>query len=267
MFKSQFGFLSIVDSKGISFQINSKLGDFITISSYMINNNKQKKIKNHEINRYGYLAEGEDCSSLNQDLSNIEKYQVRILGDKTFNIKYNSNIEFDILEPGSLYMKSLTNSLEQICLFRTDKISESAFYSLQIIDTTKQQTTTSILLPAVLENIYNDILEKNEVRYYTQGTFESEPDNDLEYFYKVKQIKGEIKVYKAQCNNYPFCQYSKENLDENNFNEIYNIDEYFIYSKKATDFEKYDSQNIPVFIVLCLSDSCEYNFIIEKSTE
>jgi hypothetical protein len=84
--------------------------------------------------------------------------------------------------------------------------------------------------------------------------------------YNVKQIKGEIKVFFSQCDKFPNCEITKKDLENNNnIISLYNINEVFTISKKAKDFTNYSPENILMYIILCLSDSCEYSFIINKS--
>ena len=263
IFGAQSGIIEI--GNAIKFIIHAKKGDIISISSHIISQNKKKKISNYEINMYGYLK-GSDCIYLNEDINDIEKYQLRIIGDESINIKYDMNTDFENTEPGILYMKQFKEIKEQICLF-PKTIGVNIFYSMQIIDVSKQQTTNSILLPALIGELYNDILDKDEIRYYRQGTFESNPDKELNYLYNIRQIKGEIKVFVTQCNNYPNCKYTKEDLEKNDNNiiNLNRIGENFIYINKAINLINHDSEKIPVYIILCISETCEYDFIINKS--
>ena len=92
------------------------------------------------------------------------------------------------------------------------------------------------------------------------------PSIELMYLYNVRQVKGEIQVYISQCDNFPYCEFSKEDL-ENDINVIrlYNIDESFTYSKRAKDLIKYNPQKFYAYIILCKTKLCEFNFIINTS--
>ena len=260
---------NVIQTKPIFIQISSKTGEFISLYTHIIKNSKKKIVSNHEISLFGFLNEKDciDCIYFKEEISNLEKYQIRILGDKEISIKYNKETTYEYTEPGDLYIKEFSkNKLEKICLKPKNDL-DSIFFGIQIIDTNKQTTSNVILQSTIFGAFYNDKLYKNEIRYYRQGLFDPNKNDDLRYLYNVRQIKGEIKVYITQCDNFPFCKYTKEDLENNNeVKNLYNINEFFIYSKKSTDFKKYDPVKMPVYIILCLSDSCEYKFIINKST-
>ncbi len=137
---------------------------------------------------------------------------------------------------------------------------------MQIIDISDQTTSNIILQPSIFGSFYNDKLYKNEIRYYRQALYDIIKKDDLRYIYSVLQIKGEIKVYISECDNFPYCTFTKENIEKNDkIISLYNINDIFVYSKRSTDFVNYDPEKIYVYIILCLSDSCEYTFIINKS--
>ena len=260
---------NVIQTKPIFIQISSKTGEFISLYTHIIKNSKKRMISNHEISLFGFLNEKDciDCIYFKEDISDLEKYQIRILGDKEISIKYNKDTTYEYTESGDLYIKEFSkNKLEKICLKPKNDL-DSIFFGLQIIDTNKQTISNAILQSTIFGAFYNDKLYKNEIRYYRQGLFDPNKNDDLRYLYNVRQIKGEIKVYISQCDNFPFCKYTKEDLENNDeIKNLYNVNEFFIYSKKSNDFKIYDPEKIPVYIILCLSDSCEYKFIINKST-
>jgi len=260
---------NVIQTKPIYIQISSKTGEFISLYTHIIKNSKKRIISNHEISLLGFLNEKDciDCIYFNEIISDIEKYQIRILGDNEISIKYNKDTTFEYTEPGVLYIKEFSkNKLEKICLKPKNDL-DSIFFGMQIIDVSKQTTSNVILQSTIFGAFYNDKLYKNEIRYYRQGLFDPNKNDDLRYLYNIRQIKGEIKVYISQCDNFPFCQFTKEYLENNDkIKTLYNINEFFIYSKKSTDFNKFDPEKIPVYIILCLSDFCEFTFIINKST-
>ena len=257
--------INIIQTNPIFFEIHAKTGDFISINTHIINNSKKRIISNHEISLYGLLQE-KDCIYFSEKNEDIEKYQIRILGDKEISIKYNKDTIYEITKPGILYIKEFSgNELNKICLKQKNDL-DSIFFGIQIIDISKQTVSNVILQPLIFGSFYNDKLYKNEIRYYRQGLFDNE-DEDLRYLYNVRQIKGEIKVYVTQCNNFPYCSFSKEDIEKNDkVMSLYNINDIFVYSKKAVDLYNYDPEKFYVYIILCLSDSCEYTFIINKST-
>ena len=263
-----FGALSSnVESGSISMEINAKAGEFISIFTHIINNPIRRIISNYYISLYGYLNE-KDCIYFDEKIFGFEKYQVRILGDKEISIKYNQDSIYDYSESGILYLKEFGQykKLEKICI-QPKNYYDSIFFSLQIINTSNQKISNVILQPSIFGALYNDILYKNEVRYYRQGSFDSIAKGSLRYLYNVRQIEGEIKVFISKCDTFPSCSYSKENLERNNdIISLYNINDNFIYSEKSTDLTIYNPSNIYVYIILCLSDICKYSFIINKST-
>ena len=210
--------------------------------------------------------EEKDCIYFNEKNSNIEKYQIRILGDKKISIKYNNNEIYDITEPNALYIKEFSQKINKICLKQENDL-ESIFFNIQIINIDEQTTSKINLEPIVSNAYYYDYLKKNEIRYYRQGTFDSNKNSELKYIYNVRQIKGEIKVYVSKCDTYPNCNFNKDNIEKDeNAISLYNINDFFIFSKKSTYYSTYDPEKILVYIVLCLSNSCEFSFILNKST-
>ena len=261
--------INIMQDMPILLEISSNTGEFISLYTHIVKNAKKRKISNSEISLYGYLKETDDidCIYFNDDNADIEKYQVRILGDKQISIKYNHDTNFEYTEDGMLYVKEFSKTnLEKICLKSKNEL-DSVFFGMQIVDISNQKVSNVILQPTIFGAFYSDTLYKNEIRYYRQGLFDPNQKEDLRYLYNVRQISGEIKVYISLCDNFPYCKYSKEDLENNdNIKSLYNINEYFFYSKKSTNFVKYDPEKIPVYIILCLSDSCEYTFILNKNT-
>lgn len=258
---------SNIESSSISMEISAKVGEFISIFTHIINNPTKKIISNYDISLYGYLNE-KDCIYLDEKILELEKYQVRILGDKEISIKYNQETNYDYSESGVLYLKEFKQNkkLEKICI-QPKNYYDSVFFSLQIINTSNQRITNVILQPSIFGALYNDILYKNEIRYYRQGSLEFNTKESLRYLYSVRQIEGEIKVYTVKCGTFPSCTYFKANLEvEYQIKSLYNINDNFIYSEKSTDISIYDHSNIYVYIILCLSDICKYTFTINKST-
>ena len=256
--------INIEKSKQVFIEIKAKTGEFISLYTHFINYSKKRRINNYEISLYGLLEE-KDCIYFDENI-NVGKYQVRILGNKEISIRYNKNTTYEYNEPGILYIKEFTEKLDKICLKQKNDL-DSIFFGLQIVDISNQSTSKVILQPTVFGAFYKDILYKNEIRYYRQGLFDSNKKDDLRYLYSFRQIKGEIKVYVGECNTFPECKFTKEELERNNKNiELYNIDEYFIYSKRSIDFKNYDPEKFLAYIILCLTDSCEYSFILNKST-
>ena len=66
---------------------------------------------------------------------------------------------------------------------------------------------------------------------------------------------------------YPNCDFTKETIekDENTIS-LYNINGLFVHSINSDEAQINDSENILVYVVLCLTDSCKYKFILNKST-
>ena len=253
--------------KIVFFEIKAKTGDFISLYTHIIDNSQKRLISNKEISLYGYLEE-KDCIYFDERILNIKKYQVRIIADKSISIRYNKDTSYEYSEPGVLYLKEFSEKNDKICLKPKHDLYE-IFFGLQIVDTSAQATSKIILQPSIIGAIYKDILYKDEIRYYRQGLFDYNKNSDLRYIYNVKQIKGEIKVFVSQCNKFPNCEITKKDLERNDNNKninLYNIDDVFTFSTRAKDFQDYTPENILMYIILCLSDSCEYSFIINKST-
>ena len=255
--------INVIQNSGY-IEIKAKTGEHIYLYTHIIDDTNKRVISNYQLSLFGYLQE-KDCIYFNDEISKIQKYQVRILSDKSISIKYNSSTSFEFTETNVLYIKEFSNKLNKICLKQKNDL-ESIFFDMQIIDISKEANSKVILQPAILGNIYNDKLSKDEIRYYRQGLFDPNPSDELIYHYSIRQIEGEIEVYIAQCDNFPYCQYSKTDLEKNeNVTKLYNLDEVFIYSKKSKDLIKYDPQKIEVYLILCKTDSCQFSFIINKS--
>jgi len=256
---------NFMEIKSVFFEIKAKTGDFISLYTHIIDNSQQRLISNHEISLYGYLEE-KDCIYFDENIVNIKKYQIRIIADKVISIRYNKDTTYEYTEPGVLYLKEFSEKIDKICL-KQKYDSDSIFFRLQIVDTSDQKSSNIILQPSILGAFYKDILSKDEIRYYRQGLFDNNEISDLRYIYNVKQIKGEIKVFVSQCEKFPNCEITKKDLENNNkIISLYNIDGSFTFSTKAKDFSNYTPENILMYIILCLSDLCEYSFILNKST-
>ena len=259
-----FGAQSInIENSGF-ISIKAKTGEYISVNNHIIDDTDKRIISNYQLSLYGYLQE-KDCIYFDDEIANIKRYQVRILADKVISIKYNSSTDYEFTEPGVLYIKEFTEKLRKICLKQKDDL-ESIFFSMQIIDISDEKTTKAILHPAIPGNLYNDRLIKDEIRYYRQGLFEPNPNDELMYRYSVRQIEGEIEVYVGKCNNFPFCQYTKEDLlNKDKVKKLYNLDEYFTYARRAKDLTNYNLESFEVYLILCKSEVCDFHFIINKS--
>ena len=244
-------------------EIRAKTGDIISLYSHFIDNPKKKIPHDYDININGYLQQ-KDCIYF--DDFNIEKYQIRILGDKKISIKYNNETKYSDTEPQILYLNEINNQkLNKICLKPKDDL-ESVFFNIQILDISKQ-AKCPILQPLVLDAIYQDKLSKNEIRYYKQGLFEPNQNSELKYIYNVHQIEGKINVYVTKCSTYPNCDFTKEKLEKDeNAISLYNINGLFVHSIHSDEYQTNDSENVLIYVILCLTDSCKYKFILNKST-
>jgi hypothetical protein len=133
--------INIEDSGYISIQ--AKPGEYISVYNHIVDDSDKRIISNYKLSLYGYLQE-KDCIYFDDEISKIERYQVRILADKVISIKYNSNTVYEYTEPGVLYIKEFTEKLNKICLKQKDDL-ESIFFSMQIIDISDETTTKAIL--------------------------------------------------------------------------------------------------------------------------
>ena len=252
--------------KGKTFEIRAKTGEMISLYTHIIDNTKKFIPRDYDINIYGYLQQ---IYCIYFDDFNIEKYQIRILGDKEISVKYNSEKKEDT-ESKILYLKEFNNEkLNEICL-EPKKSLDSIFFNIQIIDISKQTKSTSIVQPILFDAIYKDELSKNEIRFYKQGLFDSNQNEELKYLYNIHQKEGEIKVYVTNCKDYPDCDFTKDSLEnlENDGKAIslYNINGLFVHSKVSENYDSNDSENMLIYVVLCLSNLCKYDFILNKST-
>ena len=84
-----FGAKSInIMENSVYFEINAKTGEYISIYTHLIDDTNKRIISNYELSLFGYLQE-KDCIYFKDEISQIEKYQVRILSDREIFIKYN----------------------------------------------------------------------------------------------------------------------------------------------------------------------------------
>ena len=156
-----FGAQSINIENSGYISIKAKTGEYISVYNHIIDDTDKRIISNYQLSLYGYLQE-KDCIYFDDEISNIKRYQVRILADKVISIKYNSSTIYEYTEPGVLYIKEFTEKLRKICLKQKDDL-ESIFFSMQIIDISDERETKAILHPAIPGNIYNDRLLKEEM--------------------------------------------------------------------------------------------------------
>ena len=247
-------------------KISAKNGENISLFTHIINNSKKKMPRDYDINLYGYLNERE-CIYFNDDLKGIDKYQIRILGDKNISILYNEDINYEYTEPGILYIKEYKERIDKLCLRQANEL-ESVFFNIQILDVSKQIDSTVNMQPILFDVIYTDELSLNEIRFYRQGLFDPNKDNsELKYTFNVHQSEGSIKVYTTKCKDYPNCKFNKENIEaDKNAISLYNINEIFTYSKKASDIVLDDPETIPVYVILCQNGPCKYKFVLSKSS-
>ena len=259
--------------ENINLKIKGKKGDIISIFTRITQNQDHKNIEYNNFYAYGFL-DSKDCFYFN-DLNPPMRYQVRVIGDKKISLKYfyandNKTDEetIDILNENEYYYKELNEQLTKICLRQINN-SDTIFFSLQVVKVDNQQTSSLINLPLVFNMVYKDSLRQNEVRYYTQGVYENNTiDEELKYIFNLNRLKGEVVVYYDQCDDYPNCLYSKEILEANStFKKLFNIDEVFIHSKNVKDVKILDNKKPFVYIVLCLSEFCSYEFNLQKSDE
>ena len=247
-------------------KISAKTGENISLFTHIINNSKKKMPRDYDINLYGYLNERE-CIYFNDDFTGIDKYQIRILGDKKISILYNEDINYEYTEPGILYTKEYKERINKLCLRQGNEL-ESVFFNIQILDISKQISSTIIMQPILFDVIYSDELSLNEIRFYRQGLFDPNKDNsELKYTYNVHQSEGLIKVYVTKCKDYPNCKFTKESIEsDKDAKSLFNINEIFSYSKKASDIVLDDPETIPVYAILCQNGPCKYKFVLSKSS-
>ena len=265
LFGAQSANFELYKSKIIT--IKAETGEFISFFTHIINNPVKINLRKIDINFYGFL-EQKECIYIENNIEKDEKYQIRILGDKNISIIYDNNSIYEYTEPAILYLNELNEKLKRICLKQSYNY-DSIFYNIQIINLSKKRNKNSyvFLQPILFDAYYSDKLSKGEFRYYYQGLFDPNKNSELNYIYNAHQIKGEIKVYVTKCSDYSNCDFNKEYLEKDKETKIlYNIDEFYTHSKKSTDYTSFHRNQLLYYVILCLSDTCEYKFVLNKNT-
>lgn len=171
---------------------------------------------------------------------------------------YNENEEY-LIEKNSRTVIEKFDPLSSINISSDD-------YSLFQLQFINENNFESILSPLILNSNNNDILNENEIRYFSIQYLNNENAENL-YVFKIKEKNGKsIKAYVHKCEDYPLCIYNKTYLETLINNKDKNLIIFKEESKGNLNCEiktsKLSLEN--VLIVQCENEKCFYNINIEN---
>ena len=266
--------------------INGREGEYLTLSSHIINVSENKEgmaqkglILPNGPEVTGYLEEKKiqkECFPI--DLTD-EKYreikQLYITGKiytkyALFYLEDDEEKEIEaskteIIDGQLSYAMNIERKLYYICFELPDGTSTALKQSSMVF-------TFSVSEPSILPNLYKyyppqltgeifrRMIPKGQIVFFSGTKY---IDFEKKYDYSLYQIKGLAKMYIADCRQYPDCHYSEEGL--NNLIDPKNTNQMYIWTatedkSSALGNEKY------VMVVHCIDDDNENNGFCEFET-
>ncbi len=132
------------------------------------------------------------------------------------------------------FKKPSSNEFRYVCFERpSDEFftQMTLIFSFQIIDYGKlKQKSFTYTEPMLSGQFYRRLLPKGYVDFYHVGKLDG---SAKKFDYTLSNIKGEAKLYIAECTTFPFCKYSEEDLPMLNNTIISHANNHMIY---GTDY-------------------------------
>ena len=212
---------------------------------------------------FSKLNKPEDIFTLLISNENNSTYQIIMQTNNTINYicknQLNNENEEYLIEKNSRTVIEKFDSFSDINISSDD-------YSLFQLQFIYENNFESILSPLILNSNNNDILNENEIRYFSIQYLNTVNAENL-YVFKIKEKNGKsIKAYVHKCEDYPLCIYNKTYLETLINNKDKNL---FIFEEKSKGNLKYEIETSKlslenVLIVQCENEKCFYNINIEK---
>ena len=213
---------------------------------------------------FSKLNKPEDIFTLLILNENNSTYQIIMQTNNTINYicknQLNNENEEYLIEKNSRTVIEKFDSFSDINIASDD-------YSLFQLQFINENNFESILSPLILNSNNNDILNENEIRYFSIQYLNNENAENL-YVFNVEEKNGKsIKAYVHKCEDYPLCIYNKTYLETLINNKDKNLIKFKEKSKGNLKCEietsKLSLEN--VLIVQCENEKCFYNINIENT--
>ena len=244
--------------------INFETNDYIsmTIIPYSIIMAFGSQLFNINFNYINYM-EPNNTNIINLSLDeNNTKYEISVVTNETIKIQLN---DVEEIKPNYRYIFSLSNTQNFI---KVNSYNYSLF-QIQLINGTKREDNYYYFLNPLLLNSTNyDILNDNEVRFYSIDYLNSSFFNSNKYIFKVNSIEGDISAYIHKCISYPYCIYNssyiQKLIDEKDKNLL-------IFNRKNKNYLNYEIEDIEnfnienVLIIKCGNSECKIEIYIENN--
>jgi hypothetical protein len=190
------------------------------------------------------------------------KYEISVVTNETIKIQLN---DVEEIKPNYRYIFSLSNTQNFI---KVNSYNYSLF-QIQLINGTKREDNYYYFFNPLLLNSTNyDILNDNEVRFYSIDYLNSSFFNSNKYIFKVNSIEGDISAYIHKCISYPYCIYNssyiQKLIDEKDKNLL-------IFNRKNKNYLNYEIEDIEnfnienVLIIKCGNSECKIEIYIENN--
>ena len=244
--------------------INFETNDYISMSiiPYSILMSLGSQLFNINFNYINYI-EPNKSNIINLNLGdNNTKYEISIVTNDTIKIQL-YEVEEDI-KPNYRYLYTLPTNQNFIKVISNNY----SLYQMQLINGTKREDNYYYLLNSLLLNSTNyDILNDNEVRFYSIDYLNSSFFSSNKYVFKINSIEGDVSAYIHKCISYPYCIYNssyiQKLIDEKDKNLL-------IFNKEKT-YLNYEIENIEnfnienVLIIQCGNAECKIEINIENN--
>ena len=244
--------------------INFETNDYISMSiiPYSILMAFGSQLFNINFNYINYM-EPNNTNIINLSLDeNNTKYEISVVTNETIKIQLK---DVEEIKPNYRYIFSLSNTQNFI---KVNSYNYSLF-QIQLINGTKREDNYYYFLNPLLLNSTNyDILNDNEVRFYSIDYLNSSFFNSNKYIFKVNSIEGDISAYIHKCISYPYCIYNssyiQKLIDEKDKNLL-------IFNRKNKNYLNYEIEDIEnfnienVLIIKCGNSECKIEIYIENN--
>ena len=274
-----------IDSSSLaSITINSPIGEYITLSSHIIqiseNSNgisEKGLILPNGPQITGFLEEKQfqkECFPIDlTDGKNSEKIYITGKIHTRYALFYLENenkkeieeSKFEIIDGQLSYVIKNERKIYYICFEIPDGSSSilkqsSMIFTFSVSEPSILPDLYNFYPPQLTGEIYRRIIPKGHITFFS-GT--KNTNNAKKYDYSIYQRKGITRMYIADCRTYPDCHYSKEGL--NNLIEPKNTNQMTIWTTSEDKSSVLGNEKY-VIVVYCEDDDNENNGYCEFET-
>ena len=259
-------FHGVYISQEYELDIESELGEFITIGSISFIKGKTDELKENSKEKFAILANSEDIKELCFPIKYKKEYGMEITGKiyskkaKTY-FKDQNGVQIDktetiidngILNDLNIFGNSIYGEQGQFCITNIDSNKQSIIFSIQM---TSNKNISLIHPPLIPGEIRRHFLFEGEIAVF----YGLNPKKTAEKLnLNSKMLKGFPEMYFDECYDFPNCKYDKDSLEKlDNPFPSNNIAAYSFYIKdKIKENIEYNNFNPisnfqPVMIVFC----------------